>query len=39
MIGKESLKGYILEEVIAYLIKNTGYNLLVDPIQDPRFFN
>lgn len=36
MIGKESLKGYILEEIIAYLIRNTGYNLLVDPIQDKR---
>lgn len=36
MIGKESLKGYILEEIIAYLIRNTGYNLLVDPIQDER---
>lgn len=36
MIGRESLKGYILEEIIAYLIRNTGYNLLVDPEQDPR---
>ena len=36
MIGKESLKGYILEELIAYLIRNTGYKLLVDPIQDER---
>lgn len=34
MIGRESLKGYILEEIIAYLIRNTGYNLLVDPVQD-----
>lgn len=36
MIGRESLKGYILEELIAYLIRNTGYKLLVDPIQDQR---
>ncbi len=34
-ITKEALKGYILEEVLAYLIRNTGYKLLVDPIQDP----
>src|SRR5207249_10310278 len=35
-ISVESLKGYILEEVLAYLIKGTGYDLLVDPTQDPR---
>lgn len=35
MIGKASLKGYLLEEVIAYLIRNAGYRLLVDPLQDP----
>lgn len=36
MVGRASLKGYLLEEIIAYLIQNTGYNLLVDPIQDSR---
>ncbi|MGC7872064.1 hypothetical protein ACPUYX_11110 [Desulfosporosinus sp. SYSU MS00001] len=36
MIGRESLKGYLLEEILAYLIRNTGYNLLVDPSQDQR---
>ena len=29
------LKGYILEEVLAYLIRTTGYMLLVDESQDP----
>jgi len=33
-ITKEALRGYILEEILAYLIKNTGYNLLVDQSQD-----
>lgn len=36
MIGRDSLKGYLLEEILAYLIRNTGYTLLVDPRQDPR---
>ena len=35
-ISRESLRGYILEEVLAYLIRTTGYELLVDPKQDPR---
>jgi hypothetical protein len=35
-ISKESLRGYMLEEVVAYLIRNAGYKLLVDPIQDPK---
>ncbi len=35
-ISKDSLKGYLLEEVLAYLIRNTGYKLLVDPKQDER---
>ncbi len=35
-ISKDTLKGYILEEVLAYLIRTTGYKLLVDPSQDPR---
>ena len=29
-ISIDSLAGYILEELIAYLIRNTGYRLLVD---------
>jgi hypothetical protein len=32
----DSLAGYILEELLAYLIRNTGYRLLTDAIQDPR---
>ncbi len=35
-ISKDALKGYLLEEVLAYLIKGAGYRLLVDPSQDPR---
>lgn len=34
-ISKETLKGYLLEEALAFLLKNTGYRLLVDPRQDP----
>ncbi len=33
-VSKEALRGYLLEEVLAYLIKGTGYNLLVDESQD-----
>lgn len=33
-ISKDTLRGYILEEVLAYLIRNTGYRLLVDASQD-----
>lgn len=35
-IKNDTLKGYILEEVLAYLIRNTGYKLLVDSRQDPQ---
>jgi len=35
MASIDSMKGYILEEVLAYLIRNAGYRLLVDPEQDP----
>lgn len=35
-ISKETLRGYLLEEALAYLIKNAGYNLLVDERQDPQ---
>ncbi|PTL38774.1 hypothetical protein [Alkalicoccus saliphilus] len=34
-IAVESLKGYLLEEAAAYLIKNTGFDLLVEEEQDP----
>ena len=34
-ISRESLKGYILEEVLAYLIRNSGYRILADQSQDP----
>ncbi len=30
------MQGYILEEILAYLIRNSGYRLLVDRSQDPR---
>lgn len=35
-ISKESLRGYILEEVLAFLIRQTGYKLLTDKSQDTR---
>lgn len=35
-ISRDALKGYILEEVLAYLVRTTGYKLLVDSSQDPR---
>ncbi len=31
---KETLRGYLLEEALAYLIRTSGYKLLVDPRQD-----
>lgn len=34
-LSRDTLRGYILEEVLAYLIRNTGYRLLVDDTQDP----
>ncbi len=34
-ISTESLRGYILEEVLAFLIRATGYRLLADASQDP----
>ncbi|WP_017756524.1 PDDEXK family nuclease [Calidifontibacillus oryziterrae] len=34
-ISKESLMGYLLEEALAFLIRNTGYKLLVHESQDP----
>ena len=34
-MSADSLAGYILEELIAFLIRNTGYRLLVDAVQDP----
>jgi hypothetical protein len=33
-ISFETLKGYVLEEILARLIRNTGYRLLVDESQD-----
>lgn len=35
-VSRDTLRGYILEEVLAYLIQNTGYRLLVHPDQDPQ---
>jgi len=34
MISQSSLRGYVLEEFIARLIKDSGYDLLVHPSQD-----
>jgi hypothetical protein len=34
-LSRETLRGYVLEELLAALIKNTGYRLLVDESQDP----
>ena len=34
-IKKETLRGYILEEVVAHLLRNAGYRLLTNPNQDP----
>lgn len=33
MVSPESFRGYVLEEVLAFLIRNSGYRLLVDPSQ------
>ena len=33
--SRETLRGYVLEELLAALIKTTGYRLLVDEGQDP----
>lgn len=35
MASKDAVKGYILEEVLAYLVRNAGYELIVDPELDP----
>jgi hypothetical protein len=35
-ISRDTLRGYILEEILAYLIRNTGYRLLVNDTQDPQ---
>jgi len=34
-LSLEAFKGKVLEEVLAFLIRNSGYQLLVDPAQDP----
>ena len=33
-LSRDKLRGYVLEEVLAKLIQNTGYRLLVDATQD-----
>ncbi|MEU4578669.1 hypothetical protein [Nonomuraea sp. NPDC023979] len=35
MITKAALRGYLLEEVLAWMLRNSGYRLLVDVSQDP----
>ena len=35
MVGFEALRGYLLEEVIARLLQDNGYRLLVSAKQDP----
>lgn len=34
-ITRDALRGYILEEVLAYLVSGAGYRLLIHPDQDP----
>jgi hypothetical protein len=34
-ISNDGLKGYLLEEVVASLIRNAGYRLITDPQTDP----
>lgn len=33
MVSRVGFRGYVLEEVLAFLIRNAGYRLLVDPSQ------
>src|SRR3954467_4877979 len=33
-LSRDTLRGYALEEILAKLIQNTGYRLLVDASQD-----
>jgi hypothetical protein len=35
MLTKAALRGYLLEEVLAWLLRGSGYRLLVHPSQDP----
>lgn len=35
MIRESQLRGYLLEEALAWLLRNSGYRLLVDESQDP----
>ena len=35
MLHPATLKGYLLEEVLAWLLRGSGYRLLVDESQDP----
>jgi hypothetical protein len=34
-ISRDTLRGYVLEQLLARLIQNTGYRLLADASQDP----
>lgn len=34
-----TLSGYILEEILAYLIRNSGYHVIADPEIDPRYLS
>jgi hypothetical protein len=33
VVSRVGFRGYVLEEVLAFLIRNAGYRLLVDPSQ------
>lgn len=35
MVTKAALRGYLLEEALAWLLRGSGYRLLVHPSQDP----
>jgi hypothetical protein len=34
-VGPAAVRGYLLEEALAFLVKKSGYSLLVSPRQDP----
>lgn len=35
LTSEETLRGYLLEEALAWLLRNSGYRLLIDESQDP----
>ncbi len=35
MVSQSALRGYVLEELLAWLLRGSGYTLLVHESQDP----